>query len=56
MVNNYSVTMFSTVAWLFINTDILCNIYIILITNIAMCINLYVGICKSKLVNNTNTS
>ena len=55
-VNHYLVTVFSTVAWLLIKTDMICNIYIIVITNIAMCIHLYVGIYKSKLVNNANTS
>ena len=42
-IHNYLVTVISTVAWLLIKTDIICNIYIIILTNIAMCIYLYVG-------------
>ena len=52
-VNNYLVTVFSTVAWLHIETDII----IIIIINIVMYIFIYMyALYKSKFANNTDYS
>ena len=57
-VNNYLVTVFSTVAWLLIETDIICNLYIIIIINIVIYIYIYLYACiyMSKFANKTDYS